>query len=231
MSEPNATVLVIEDEIHARRTLASMLTHEGYQILEASTGSEGLNLYFARLPQLVLLDLGLPDVDGIAVTRQIREGSEVPIIVVSARSDESDQIEALDSGANDYVTKPFRQGELLARVRVAIRWARAPRAESDPFVVGELRVDPAARRVFMSGTEVDLTPTEYKLLLVLVRHAGQVVTHQHLLRDIWGPAYVKEVQYLRVYMKQLRYKLEKEPAQPQYLLTAPGIGYRLKMDA
>jgi two-component system KDP operon response regulator KdpE len=230
MPEPVATVLVIEDEHHMRRTLSSMLTHEGYETLEAASGAEGLTMCFARLPQLILLDLGLPDIDGIAVTRQIREGTETPIIIISARGDESDQIEALDSGANDYVTKPFREGELLARVRVAIRWARSPRGESDPFVGGELRVDPAARRVFMGGVEIDLTPTEYKLLLVLVRHAGQVVTHQQLLRDIWGPAYIKEVQYLRVYMKQLRYKLEKEPAQPQYLITAPGVGYRLKME-
>src|SRR5258708_33751285 len=158
MSEPNATVLVIEDDLHARRTLASMLTHEGYTPPEASTGGEGLTLYFARLPQLVLLDLGLPDVDGIAVTRQIREGSEVPIIVVSARGEESDQIEALDSGANDYVTKPFREGELLARLRVALRWGSARRESADPFVIGDMRVDPAQRRVFLSGTEVNLTP-------------------------------------------------------------------------
>jgi len=230
MVENAAKVLVIEDERHTLRALSSMLTHEGLEALEASTAGEGVAMCFAERPQVVLLDLGLPDADGMDVMRQIREGSDVPIIIVSARGEEADQIQALDGGANDYVTKPFRQGELLARVRAAIRWGRPAKTDSDPFVVGELRIDPAARRVSMAGVEVDLTPTEYKLLLVMVRHAGSVVTHQQLLREVWGPAYIKEVQYLRVYMKQLRYKLEKEPAQPKYLLTAPGVGYRIRAD-
>jgi two-component system KDP operon response regulator KdpE len=231
MGEANACILVIEDERHTRRVLHATLAHHGYEAFEAATGGEGLIQCFARHPQVVLLDLGLPDIDGIDVTRQIRECSQVPIIILSARSEESDQIEALDCGANDYITKPFREGELLARVRVALRWGVLSRDVTDPFTVGELRVDPAERRVFVGDIEVDLTPTEYKLLATMVRQAGRVVTHQQLLRDVWGPEYVKEVQYLRVYMKQLRYKLEKEPAQPKYLLTAPGVGYRLKVDA
>jgi two-component system KDP operon response regulator KdpE len=162
----------------------------------------------------------------VQITRQIRESSDVPIIVVSPRDDEDAQVEALDSGANDYVVRPFRERELMARVRVALRWGRPP--GSDPYSIGDLRVDPAQRRVFVRGAEVSLTPTEYRLLAVLMRQAGKVVTHQQLLKEVWGSAYVKEVQYLRVYMKQLRNKLEREPARPRSLLTAPGVGYRLK---
>jgi two-component system KDP operon response regulator KdpE len=225
-----ATVLLIGDEQDTRRALIDALAQDGYQILEAPTGNEGLVKCFDRRPQLVLLDLGLPDVDGLEVTRQIREASQVPIIVVSRRTDESAQIEALDSGANDYVTMPFNEGELLARVRVALRWGESQVKPPLPLVAGALRVDPAERRVFMNGVEVELTRTEYKLLAAMIRQAGRVVSHAQLLREVWGAAYVKEVQYLRVYIKQLRAKLEVEPSEPKYLLTAPGIGYRLKVD-
>jgi len=224
-------ILVIEDEPHTRKALCSMLVQDGYEALEAGTGTDGIAQCISSRPDVVLLDLGLPDIDGIDVTRQIRDVSEVPIIVVSARSREADQITALDRGANDYVTKPFRDGELLARIRVAIRSLGRPKEISEPFVVGDLRVDPAQRRVLVGDVEVNLTPTEYKLLLAMVRQAGKVVTHEQLLREVWGPGYLREVQYVRVYMKQLRYKLEKEPAQPKYLLTVPGVGYRLKVDA
>jgi two-component system KDP operon response regulator KdpE len=223
-------ILVIEDEPHTRKALCSMLVQDGYVALEATTGSEGVAQCISSPPEVVLLDLGLPDVDGNDVTRQIRDFSDVPIIVVSARSRESDQIAALDQGANDYVTKPFRDGELLARIRVAIRSLSRPKELSEPFSVGDLRVDPGQRRVFVGDTEVNLTPTEYKLLLAMVRQAGKVVTHEQLLREVWGPGYLREVQYVRVYMKQLRYKLEKEPAQPKYLLTVPGVGYRLRVE-
>jgi two-component system KDP operon response regulator KdpE len=225
-AELGPTILVIEPDAAALRALKTMLEAHGYEVLEAATGQEGLALCFARLPHLVLVDQLLPDVAGVELTRQIRECSEVPIIVVSSRGDEDTHVEALDSGANDYVVKPFRERELLARVRVALRWGRPP--GSDPYTIGDLHVDPAQRRVFVRGAEVNLTPTEYRLLAVLMRQAGRVVTHQDLLKEVWGLAYVKEVQYLRVYMKQLRTKLEKEPARPQCLLTAPGVGYRLQ---
>jgi two-component system KDP operon response regulator KdpE len=224
--EPSPSVLLVEHDAVNRRTLRIMLEEQGYEVLEAATAREGLSLCFTHPPHLVLIEQLLPDQGGIALTRQIRESSDVPIIVVSPRDDEDSQVDALDGGANDYVVRPYRERELLARVRAALRWGRAP--GSDPFTIGDLRLDPAQRRVFMRGSEVNLTPTEYKLLAVLTRQAGRVVTHQQLLKEVWGSAYVKEVQYLRVYMKQLRNKLEREPARPRCLLTAPGVGYRLK---
>jgi two-component system KDP operon response regulator KdpE len=222
--------LVVEDEPHTRRALRAVLVEDGYKVLEAGTGGEGLIQTFERHPSVILLDLGLPDVDGLEVTRHIRESSRVPIIVVSARGEEDQQVEALDSGANDYVTKPFRAAELLARVRVALRWGAFTKEPAAPFQLRDLLVDFVERRVFLGETEVVLTLTEFKLLAAMIGQAGKVMTHQQLLREVWGPAYVKEVQYLRVYMRQLRQKLEKDPAQPKYLLTAPGVGYRLKVD-
>jgi two-component system KDP operon response regulator KdpE len=224
--EPNPIILLVEHELNWRRSLRTVLEASGYEALEASTAQEGLSMCFAQPPHLVMLEQLLPDQSGVQITRQIRESSDVPIIVVSPRDDEDAQVEALDSGANDYVVRPFRERELMARVRVALRWGRPP--GSDPYSIGDLRVDPAQRRVFVRGAEVSLTPTEYRLLAVLMRQAGKVVTHQQLLKEVWGSAYVKEVQYLRVYMKQLRNKLEREPARPRSLLTAPGVGYRLK---
>ncbi|HEX9372643.1 MAG TPA: response regulator [Roseiflexaceae bacterium] len=225
-------ILVIEDEAPIRRFLRATLTSHGYQLIEATTGRDGIAQMIARQPDLVLLDLGLPDVDGLEVTRRVREWSQTPIIVLSARGQERDKIEALDAGADDYLTKPFGVGELLARLRVALRHAtRASTDAGDPiFAVGELRVDLARRQVFVGGDEVHLTPIEYRMLTALIQHAGKVITHQQLLKAVWGPGYATETPYLRVYMGQLRHKLEADPARPRYLLTEPGVGYRLKVE-
>jgi len=185
-----------------------------------------------RNPDVVLLDLGLPDVDGLEVTKRLREWAQTPIIVISAREQEQDKVKALDAGADDYLTKPFNASELLARIRVALR--HTSRRDSDQnnaiFVIRNLRLDLAQRQVFVDDREVHLTPIEYKLLTVLVRHAGKVITHTQLLKDVWGPAHINEVQYLRVYMTQLRHKLEADPARPQFLMNEPGIGYRFKYE-
>jgi two-component system KDP operon response regulator KdpE len=184
-----------------------------------------------RAPDLILLDLGLPDVDGVEVTRRLRQWSATPIIVLSARGQENDKIDALDAGADDYLTKPFGTGELLARMRVALRNAARTSRDGDPvFTVDELRVDLGARRVFVGEAEVHLTRTEYNLLATLVKHAGRVLTHRQLLKEVWGPGAVGESHYVRVYMGQLRHKLERDPARPRYLLTETGVGYRLKVD-
>jgi two-component system KDP operon response regulator KdpE len=228
-------VLVVEDEAHMRRFLRTTLTHNAYHVVEAGTAASALENVFEGKADLVLLDLGLPDMDGVELTARIRERSDIPIIVISARDAEWAKIEALDHGANDYVTKPFSAGELLARMRAALRVAaRSGRQVATHFAVGDLSMDLGTRQVFL-GTgdakrEVTLTPTEYNLLLALVRAAGRVVTHRELLRAVWGADATGELQYLRVYMRQLRYKLEAEPAQPKYLLTVPGVGYRLKAD-
>lgn len=222
-------ILLIEDELPMRRVLRVALKNQGYDVQEAATGQEGLARLASRMPNVVLLDLGLPDMDGVEVTTAIRKQCEVPIIVISARTEEKHQIQALDAGANDYVMKPFREGELLARVRAALRTGARNVAPGDSYRVGSLRVDPIQHQVFIGEREVSLTPTEFKLLCMLVREAGRVVTHQQLLREVWGPAHVSEVQYLRVYMKQLRYKLETDPAEPTLLVTTPGVGYGLKV--
>lgn len=223
-------VLVIEDDPQIRRFLRATLTATGYTFIEAGTAEEGLRAATTHPPDLVILDLGLPDRDGLEVTQRLREWSSVPIIVLSARGQERDKIAALDAGADDYLTKPFGVGELLARMRVALRHrARSPHDPIDPiFTVDGLRVDLARRQVWVNGAEVHLTPNEYKLLALLVRHAGKVVTHQQLLREVWGPACATETHYLRVYMSQLRHKLEADPTRPRYLLTEPGVGYRLR---
>jgi two-component system KDP operon response regulator KdpE len=230
MTPPPTVVLLIEDELAMRRLLQVTLSHNGYRLLEATTGQEGTYLAQRRQPDLILLDLGLPDASGIAVTQTIRRTSEVPIIVISARDTEDQKIAALDAGADDYVTKPFAPGELLARIRVALRHSlRHDRSLlTGSFRVGELEVDFDARRVVVAGREVHLTPTEYKLLCVLIASAGKVVTHRHLLHEVWGPGSVDRVEYLRVFMKQLRYKLEARQGSPQYLLTEPAVGYRLQ---
>jgi two-component system KDP operon response regulator KdpE len=229
MSEP-AVVLLIEDEAPTRALLQVTLKQEGYRCVTASTGREGVAAALSREPNVVLLDLGLPDLDGIEVTQRIRGKSTVPIIVVSARGQEDSKIAALDGGANDYVTKPFVTGELLARIRVALR-NRAPR-EAEPegsVTVGNLCIDFDMRLVTVSGVEVYLTPTEYRLLTLLVRSGGRVLTHQQILREVWGSGYESQVGSLRVYMKRLRYKIEPEPAQPKYLINEPGVGYRLRL--
>jgi two-component system KDP operon response regulator KdpE len=225
-------VLVVEDEPQVLRFLRASLSAHGYRLVEAATGAQAVVDASTRGPDLVLLDLGLPDLDGIEVTRRIREWSTVPIVVVSARGQERDKVEALDAGADDYLTKPFGTEELLARMRVALRHAARVKGEGgdSAFETGELRVDLAARLVYRRGEEVRLTRTEYRLLAVLVQNAGKVVTHRHLLREVWGPGSSSETHYLRVYMAQIRHKLEDDPAQPRYLLTETGVGYRLRAE-
>jgi two-component system, OmpR family, KDP operon response regulator KdpE len=233
MAEPKPTILVIEDEPSLQKFLRVTLTGHGYLVIEAVTGESGLRHASNDQPDLIILDLGLPDLDGIEVTRRIREWSAIPIIVVSARGKEQDKVVALDAGADDYLTKPFGVGELLARVRVVLRHlASADRSTGDPvYQSGDLRVDLARREVVVQGRLIHLTPNEFRLLSVLVRHAGKVLTHQHLLKEVWGPGSSQETHYLRVYMNQLRQKLEADGARPKYLLTEPGVGYRLTADA
>jgi len=206
-----------------------MLTAEDYRLHEAAAGEDGIAQAAARNPDLVLLDLGLPDVDGIDVIREIRQWSQIPIVVLSARGQERDKIKALDAGADDYVSKPFAPGEVSARIRASLRRAavldKNDAAETVNF--GNISVNLAARRVLVGGSEVHVTPNEYKLLQVLLRHAGKVVTQRQLLKLVWGPEHLEEPQYLRVFMGQLRRKLEADPAHPKHLITEPGIGYRL----
>jgi len=223
------TVLVIEDEPGIVRFLRASLAAAGYDALVAGTGEDGLREAATRAPELIILDLGLPDVDGTEVTRRIREWSRIPIIVLSARGQERDKVEALDAGADDYLTKPFAVGELLARLRVASRHALQDRAEAESVAtVGDLRIDRARHEVTLAGTPVRLTPTEFKLLAVLARSPGRVVTHDQLLREVWGPSFVRQHHVLRVHMGNLRQKLEAVPSRPRYLLNEPGVGYRLR---
>ncbi len=229
MTERQPLVLVIEDEPQIHRFLRAALTSSGYRLLEALTGQAGLMQAATQHPDIIILDLGLPDMDGLDVTRRLREWTSTPIIILSARGQEQDKIDTLDAGANDYLTKPFGMGELMARMRVALRQvARAVSgSEESVFTVGGLRVDLAQRRVYVDNTEIHLTPREYGLLLVLIRYAGRVITHRQLLKEAWGPGYTEESHYLRVYMGHLRRKIEADPARPRYLLTEPGVGYRL----
>ena len=221
-----STALVIDDELQMRRLLRVCLEANGYQVLEAATGMEGIAEAAQHPPDVVILDLGLPDMEGVAVLKRLREWSRVPVVVLSVRDREEDKIAALDNGADDYVTKPFSSGELLARLRVAQRHA-APSSETTVFRSGQLEVDLAARAVKLKNKEVKLTATEYSLLRLFVQHAGKVLTHRQILRDVWGPNYVEETHYLRVYLAHLREKLEANPAQPELLITEPGVGYRL----
>jgi two-component system KDP operon response regulator KdpE len=222
-------VLVVDDEAPIRKFLRAGLEGQGYALVEAATGQEGLSQAAMRVPDLLLLDLGLPDIDGFEVVRRIREWSALPIIVLSARGQESDKIRALDVGADDYVTKPFSMGELLARMRVALRHRDRAGAAGDEGAVeiGDLHLDFARRRATVRGAEIRLTPIEYRLLVTLARHPGRVLTHEHLLREVWGPGHATQHHYLRVYMAQLRHKIERDPARPQLLITEPGVGYRL----
>jgi two-component system KDP operon response regulator KdpE len=225
---PEPAVVLIEDEPQIRRFLRATLTTQGYRLFEAGTAADGLVEVATRQPEVVILDLGLPDADGLDLIKRLREWSAVPIIVLSARGQETDKVAALDAGADDYVSKPFGAAELLARIRVALRHGTgATRAEDAVFAVGDLRVDLARRHVTVAEREVHLTPIEYKLFTTLVRHAGKVLTHRQLLKEVWGPSHVEEAHYLRVYMAQLRRKLEADPARPRYLTTEPGVGYRL----
>jgi len=223
-------ILLIEDDPQIRRFLRASLGVQGYELIEAETGREGLAQAASRVPDLVILDLGLPDLEGIEVIRRLREWSAMPIIILSARGQERDKVANLDAGADDYLTKPFGIGELLARIRVALR--RALPAEEGKavavFALGDLKVDLERRRVFRGKQEIHLTPIEYKLLSVLIKYRGKVVTHSQLLKEVWGPAYTGQNPYLRIFILNLRRKLEDDPTRPYYLITEPGVGYRLR---
>jgi len=222
-------ILVIEDDPQIRRFLRASLTADQYRLYEAETAHDGLAQAAARQPDLIVLDLGLPDADGLEVIRQIRSWSQLPIIVLSARGQESTKIEALDAGADDFVGKPFAVGELIARIRAALRRSAviSGGAEGSVFRAGQIDVDLDKRLVLVAGAEVHLTPIEFKLLRTLIRHTGRVITQRQLLAEVWGPNHTDQAQYLRVYMAQLRRKLEPDPARPKHLLTEPGVGYRL----
>lgn len=230
-SPRDSVAVLIEDDPQIRRLLRTVLPNHGFRLIDVGTGAEGLREMELHRADILLLDLGLPDVDGMEVIQRLREWSAVPILVLSARKQERDKISALDAGADDYVSKPFSVGELLSRMRVALRRsgriADGSSHPESPFVVGELQVDLVRRRVTLAGQEVHLTPIEYRLLAALVREAGKVLTQRQLLTEVWGPSLAEEVQYLRVYMAQLRRKLEKDPARPRILLTELGVGYRL----
>jgi two-component system KDP operon response regulator KdpE len=232
MPDTPPLLLLVEDELPIRRFLRAALAGEGYRLAEADSARQAVRLAAQQPPDLVILDLGLPDGDGLDVLRGLREWLHAPVIILSARDQERQKVEALDAGADDYLTKPFGTGELLARIRVALRHAAraGPDRESATFTHGDLAVDLAARRVSAQGREVHLTPLEYKLLATLVRHAGKVLTHQFLLREVWGPGRGQETHYLRVFMAGLRRKLEADSAQPRHLLTEQGVGYRLAAD-
>lgn len=227
MSEPELSILIVDDERAIRRFLRAALTSHGFQVIEAENGQTALAAAADHRPDIIILDLGLPDMDGIEVTRQLREWYRAPIIILSVRDQENDKIAALDAGADDYLTKPFGTGELMARIRVAVR--RSARQVDEPvFEVDDLKVDLARRLVTQNGQEVELTPTEYDILRVLVQHAGRVLTHRQLLREVWGEVYETETHLLRVNMSNLRRKIEPDPNQPHYIVTEPGVGYRLK---
>ena len=232
MSPEGPLILLVEDEPQLRRYLRATLVPNGYRLLEAVNAREGELMAASHHPDIILMDLGLPDLDGLVLTRRLREWCKVPIIVVSARGMESDKIQALDEGADDYLTKPFGSGELLARIRVALRHVHreAGAAETPVFELGDWRIDQARREVSVAGKLVHLTPNEYKLLTTLVKHAGMVLTHHQLLKEVWGSVQGAQPHYLRVYMAQLRLKLEPDPAQPRHLITEPGVGYRLRTE-
>jgi len=221
-------LLLIEDDLQMRRFLRASLHAQGFRLVEAETGEEGIVLAQRQTPDVILLDLGLPDVDGIKVTERLRGWTRIPIIVISARGREADKVEALDAGADDYLTKPFGVSELLARIRVALRHKEGlPSGEQPILEVGGLRVDLDRHLVTREDREIRLTPIEYKLLTLLARHPGKVLTHRQILKEVWGPTATEQTHYLRVYMAQLRRKIEKDPARPHLLVTEPGVGYRL----
>jgi len=228
VTDPRPLVLVVEDEPQMRRFLRASLGAEGYRVLEAWSVADGVRQVTAEHPDAVLLDLGLPDGDGLELVRRVREWSSVPVIVVSARGREEEKVAALDAGADDYLPKPFGTKELLARLRVALRHARAGSAPDSPLLeVGPLRMDLERHEATVEGREVRLTPIEWRLLAYLAAHAGKVLTHAQILREVWGPNASSQTHYVRVYMAELRKKLEADPSRPRLLLTEPGIGYRL----
>jgi two-component system KDP operon response regulator KdpE len=230
MTLPGTLVLIVEDEPQMRRFIRASLISHGYRIVEAACVKEAVMLATSHNPQLILLDLGLPDGDGLELTKQIREWSRVPIIVISARGRENDKVSALDAGADDYLTKPFGVNELLARMRVAQRHAQGTEElMSQPVIeLGVLRIDLTRREVTSSGKDIRLTPIEYKLLVFLAQHAGRVLTHRQILKEVWGAAYAAQTHYVRVHMAELRKKIEAEPSRPKLLVTEPGVGYRLR---
>ena len=226
---PDERVLIVDDEPAIRRFLRVTLTAQAYNTIEAASGQEALSKAAADKPDIIVLDIGLPDINGIEVTRLLRQWTQIPIIILSVRGAESDKIAALDAGADDYLTKPFGVGELLARLRAALR--RAAQTTSEPvFTSGSLKVDLSRRLITVSGLEVQLTPTEYELLRVLVTHAGKVLTHHFLLREVWGAEYGEEFHMLHVNISNLRRKIEPDPTRPQFIITEPGVGYRLRTD-
>lgn len=226
---PDERVLIVDDEPAIRRFLRVTLTAQAYNTIEAASGQEALSKATADKPDIIVLDIGLPDINGIEVTRLLRKWTQIPIIILSVRGAESDKIAALDAGADDYLTKPFGVGELLARLRAALR--RAAQATTEPiFQSGSLKVDLSRRLITVSGLETQLTPTEYGLLRVLVTHAGKVLTHHFLLREVWGAEYGEEFHMLHVNISNLRRKIEPDPTRPQFIITEPGIGYRLRTD-
>jgi two-component system, OmpR family, KDP operon response regulator KdpE len=221
-------ILVVDDEPQIRRAIRAGLHAHGFEVEQADTGESALDSIALRAPDVVILDLGLPDMQGIQVVREVREWSAVPIIILSVRGDERDKVLALDSGADDYVTKPFGMGELLARIRVALRHTSRQESREPILQFGELRIDFPRRLVTVAGREVHLTPTEFELLTELATNAGKVLTHQMLLARVWGPESAESTHYLRVYINQLRNKLESEPTRPRFIMTEPGVGYRFR---
>ncbi|TPQ25678.1 response regulator [Methylomonas koyamae] len=230
MNDAAPLILLIEDDSQTRRFLKTSLANRGWRIAEADCAKSGLALLKSEQPDCVILDLGLPDMDGIAVARRLRQLSDLPVLVLSARSQEQNKIMALDAGADDYLTKPFGSGELHARLQALLRRVARSIAASETFETGQLKIDLARRKVFIAGNEVRITPIEFRLLGILVRHAGLVVTHRQLLGEVWGAEHIHDQHYLRIYMGQLRHKLEVNPARPRYLLTEVGVGYRLAAD-
>ena len=226
METKGVRILIIDDETQIRKLLRVALSGHGYEVAEAASGHEGLIEAAVYRPDLIILDLGLPDIDGLDVVRSLREWSKTPVIILSVKEQEGDKIAALDAGADDYVTKPFGMGELLARIRAAIRHL-AGAGEEPVLNFGELVIDLAHRRVSVDGLEIKLSPIEYDLMKNLAVHAGKVLTHKHLLRTIWGPNYENDTHYLRVYVGQLRRKIENDPSHPRHIITEPGVGYRL----